>query len=432
MNSSFQAGFASIDWTPEPGLPLLGQMHERIATHARDPLLVCAAAFREGRTSVVIAAVDIALLDNDFVADVQQRWQDASGLSGSTLLIHSTHTHVAPSATSLLGDPPLLEVQEKVRAAILQAAQNALQKLEPVEVFAATGHLEFLGWNRRAIFEDGNAQMYGNSDMPGFVQMEGPRDPSLPVIWTKNADGKITGVLTGFATHPNCMESELFYSADLPGEARRSIQQFLGEATEVVYLTGAAGNTAPSVLDPHDARQPWRGDVGAQRSGQYLAGEAIKLIASNFVPMESPALKTSHSTLQIPLREWPQPGDKTYPGWEGINYYERAEAAWPQRMQNENPFVVNINVVRIGDAVICTNPAELFVEFGLDIQADSPARVTLISELTDGYCGYVPTPYAFENGGYETWCAPTSQLEYSGGDQIVQETKKLVQRVFMD
>ena len=430
MNTLFQAGFASVDWTPAPGLPLLGQMHQRLATRARDALLVCAAAFREGKTTSVLAAVDVCILDNAFVADVQNRWQAASGLDGSTLLVHSTHTHVAPATTSILYEPPLLELQETLKLAILQAAHNALKKLEPVAVFAAAGQLEFLGWNRRALFEDGRAEMYGHSEMPGFQKLEGPRDPQLPVLWTKNAAGKITGVLTGFATHPNCMESESFYSADLPGEARKYIKQFLGAETEVVYLTGAAGNTAPSILDPFAPHQPWRGDGGARRSGMYLAGEAAKLISSTFGAMESPVLQHAKTTLQIPLRNWPNLGDKTNPNWPGIEYYKRAAQDWPRRLKNENPFPVNINVLRIGNAVICTNPAELFVEFGLEIKADSPSRVTFISELTDGYCGYVPTMAAFQNGGYETWCAPSSQLEYSGGDQIVQASKALLRDIF--
>jgi hypothetical protein len=91
---------------------------------------------------------------------------------------------------------------------------------------------------------------------------------------------------------------------------------------------------------------------------------------------------------------------------------------------------VHLNVLRIGDTAICTNPAELFVEYGLQIRERSPARVTLISELTDGYIGYVPTRLAFERGGYETWPAPTSQLAPEAGDAIVQATRELLERAF--
>ena len=70
------------------------------------------------------------------------------------------------------------------------------------------------------------------------------------------------------------------------------------------------------------------------------------------------------------------------------------------------------------------------MEFGLDIKEASPSRVNLISELTDGYCGYVPTAKAFARGGYETWCAPSSQLCFDAGERIVDATRELLHQAF--
>ena len=70
------------------------------------------------------------------------------------------------------------------------------------------------------------------------------------------------------------------------------------------------------------------------------------------------------------------------------------------------------------------------MEFGLAMRAASPARVTFVTELTDGYCGYVPTPLAFSRGGYETWPAPSSQLAPQAGLQIVRATGSLLQNLF--
>ena len=43
-NTALRGGFAEVAFTPEPGLSLLGQMHERRAESARDPLMASAAA----------------------------------------------------------------------------------------------------------------------------------------------------------------------------------------------------------------------------------------------------------------------------------------------------------------------------------------------------------------------------------------------------
>ncbi|MCA1594828.1 MAG: hypothetical protein LC772_00150 [Chloroflexi bacterium] len=450
---SIRAGFAVVEFTPAPGLSLFGQMHERRGERARDPLEACAAAFAPGdrgaaeaipgnagppdARTVVLVSVDVCIMPNDFVAQVQARFEKQTGVPGSRLMLHATHTHVAPAAVSLLAakaDPTFLEHLEQ---AIVRAAGQAIRNLEPVELLAGAGGMENMGWNRRAMFSDGSSRMYGHSGQPGFVGMEGPRDPALPILVARRPGGQVSGVLVGFSTHPNAIENEIVYSADIPGEARRRLARCLGGDAVVVYLTGAAGNTAPSILDPYDERQPWRGEVGLVRSGLYLAGQAATVIASAMTPMLDPILKLEQRTLAIPLRPWPRPGDPAYPlplennDWPPATaYYQLAAAGWSDRVAGESPLAVKLSVLRLGDAAICTNPCELFVEYGLQIRQASGARVTLISQLTDGYAGYVPTTLAFQRGGYETWCAPTSQLVETAGDQITTATIEMLQAAF--
>jgi len=427
MKSTFHCGAAEAEFTPAPGLTLLGQMHARIATHKRDPLTANAIACRHGRETVVLVSVDICMLNDPFVRQVQQEFAKRTGLPAARLLVHATHTHLAPTVFELLTAQADAGFVAGVRRAILAAATRALRNLAPTELFGGTGQLEHMGWNRRAMFRDGSSRMYSNSTMPGFIGLEGPRDPALSVL---SVPGK--AVIVNFTTHPNCIEGESYYSADLPGEVRRQIKALLGPEVVVVYLTGASANVAPSILDPLAVDQPWRGETGLRRSGLYMAGEAAKVIAGASKPMPAPKLRVAHAKLQIPVRPWPKPGAVTDPfpwvskrPWHA-GYYQTAHADWPARLGERNPVSVHVNVIRIGDAVICTNPAELFVEFGLEIRRHSPARVTFVAELTDGYCGYVPTLKAFSRGGYETWPAPTSQLATCAGKQIVTATRRLL------
>jgi hypothetical protein len=431
MKSTFEAGFASEEYTPAPGLKLQGQMTERIATETRDPLSANAMALRQNDLTVVLVTLDVCTLNENFVRETQQLFEKRYNLPASHLLIHATHTHVAPALHGLIGeneaDPAFVA---SVREKLLDGAGAALQNLEPVQLFCGCGCMENMGWNRRAVFEDGTAKMYGHSDMPGFVELEGPRDPQLPVLFAKNESGEITGVLVNFASHPNSIEGEKRYSADFPGEVRRLLSAAL-DGAKVLYLTGAAGNTAPSILDPMANPQPWRGEEGLIRSGCYLAGEALKTIAETITPMENPVLKLQQTTLQIPLKLWPEENDAWYPHTSGAAeiYYERSKKEWPERLKTRSPDNVNINVLQMGDAILCTNPAELFVEFGLEIKKHSPAKSTFISELTDGYVGYVPTAKAYAGGGYETWPAPSSRLALDAGEEIVEATKVLLSRL---
>jgi hypothetical protein len=325
--STFAAGFASVEYTPELGLELQGQMTRRVATEVRDPLSANAMALRQNDLTVVLITLDICTLDEQFVRETQRIFEKQNNISAAHLLIHATHTHVAPAIHDLIGEGEtnpafVLRLQEK----LLEAAASAIKNLEPVQLFTSCGTLEKMGWNRRAVFEDGTAKMYGHSEMPGFAGMEGPRDPQLPVLFAKNELGKIIGVLVNFASHPNCIEGESRYSADLPGEARRLISQAL-DGAKVLYLTGAAGNTAPSILDPVANPQPWRGEEGLVRSGRYLAGEALKTIAETIEPMDNPQLRIQQTTLDIPLKPWPSESDSWFPQGKGAAeiYYERSK-----------------------------------------------------------------------------------------------------------
>jgi len=74
------------------------------------------------------------------------------------------------------------------------------------------------------------------------------------------------------------------------------------------------------------------------------------------------------------------------------------------------------------------NPAEYFVELGLEIKKRSPHERTWVVELANGCVGYVPTEEAFSpaGGGYETRLTSFSSLEVSAGRKIVEASIDLL------
>lgn len=429
--SDFFAGFAAVDYTPAPGLALRGQQFERIAERVRDPLMANAVAMRCGDETVVMVSVDICFVPTEFVTETQRVFEQRTGLPAERLLIHATHSHVAPVAISYFwggADPSFVA---KLGQDIVSAAEAAIGKLEPVAVFSGSSQLDQLNWNRRSMYSDGTSIMHGSADRAGFIGSEGARDPNLSVIYFRNQQGRITGVIANFGTHPNCVECERYYSADLPGEVRRLLRSMLDSDLGVVYLTGAAGNVAPVIREPGRTKQPWMGEDGLLRSGLLMACEIGKIIAQAIDPIDA-TLSVRHASVPIPIRPFPAKGDICYPDFwtdESKAYYEGCEADWPRKIREESPVEVRVNVIRIGDTVICTNPAELFSEFALEIREASSARVTVISQLTDGYVGYVPTPLAFTRGGYETWPCQTSKLVPEAGGIIVNTTSELLAQI---
>jgi hypothetical protein len=88
--------------------------------------------------------------------------------------------------------------------------------------------------------------------------------------------------------------------------------------------------------------------------------------------------------------------------------------------QKGDTTTIHSNILRLGDAVLCTNPFELFVEYGLRIRARSKARQVFIFQLTNGQGGYLPTGAALAGGSYSS--KPASTLVGPEGGDILTET----------
>jgi hypothetical protein len=80
---------------------------------------------------------------------------------------------------------------------------------------------------------------------------------------------------------------------------------------------------------------------------------------------------------------------------------------------------IHSNILRLGDAALCTNPFELFVEYGLRIRARSRARQVFIFQLTNGRGGYLPTGAALAGGSYSSKPASTL-VGPEGGDSLTE------------
>ena len=102
-----------------------------------------------------------------------------------------------------------------------------------------------------------------------------------------------------------------------------------------------------------------------------------------------------------------------------------------EQQESEPEILSDIHAVRIGDIAFTTCRFELFMDFMHRIQARSPFVQTFVVELTTGPngCGsYLATERAEKNKGYSAspYC---NQVSYEGGQQLVEESLKILEEL---
>lgn len=112
--------------------------------------------------------------------------------------------------------------------------------------------------------------------------------------------------------------------------------------------------------------------------------------------------------------------------WHGhvVNRYEEQ-----QRGPTGN--AIEMHVLRLGDVAIATNPFELYTDYGIQIQARSPAEQTILIQLASpvGVAGYLATPRALVGKGYSA-IPQSCRVGPEGGQILVERTLQSLQGLF--
>jgi hypothetical protein len=88
-----------------------------------------------------------------------------------------------------------------------------------------------------------------------------------------------------------------------------------------------------------------------------------------------------------------------------------------------------VHIIKLGDIAFASNPFELFLDYGNKIKARSHAEQTFLIQLANGCEGYLPTEKA-ENGGHYSGFVGSGTVGHAGGDQLVRETLKNINKMF--
>jgi hypothetical protein len=406
---------------------------ERISQGIHDPLLATAIYLDDGTTKLLTIAADLLFVPHELCRAVRGRIADATGIPAEHVMISATHTHSGPITNEILSwrddpvvPPPDAAYLARLADELVGVATDAVAAAEPAELAIAAALSEGVGGNRLAA--------------------DGIRDPEVGLVYLRSqGDHRPLALHLVYSMHPTVLhEDSPYVSADFPGYARLHLErQFPG--LRVAYHNGPCGNLSPRY---HVTTQTF---AEAQRLGELLGRQVERTLAD----LGDNAFRTdiqlgaARTFIDLPPRDFGSVAEAQRELAEARAEYERlkrenaphgpvrtaectvfgaeeqvtlaqaqAEGATARILEDYLP--TEIQVLRIGDAILACLPGECFVEYALELKRRVPGAF-VISLANGELQGYIPTSDAT---GYE---ARLSFFEPEAGLRMIEAAVRLAE-----
>lgn len=467
MTPSAQAdlliGTATTSITPNQPVAVSGQFRLRIAKNVESPVTanVIALESRDGAASnaeskdiAIFVSCDLvyitAQVRSRIRSEVHRRLPD---LDTSKIILNATHTHTAPVTTE--GKYPIpkegvIQVNEYVAflsERVADAIVTAWKGRKPGSVSWGLSDA-VVAYNRRAVYANGKAQMYGRTNGPDFRGLEGYEDHDINTLFFCDQPGTLVGMLVNVSCPTQEVESRSTVNADFWHPAREALHKQYGEQVCILGSVGAAGDQSPHLMYRKAADERMRRLRGLTRLEEIArrvvravneAYEVVKNDRHTDVPLihkvqeislpmrivtdaEYVEAKAEVDKVVAAIKENPNAakGLQMRMKWYGgvVKRYEQ------QKTNPEPTLEVEIHAIRIGDVAVCTNRFELFTDFGICMKARSKAIQTIVIQLA-GPGTYLPTEKAVRGGHYSA-IVESNLVGPEGGHILVDRTVELI------
>ena len=447
-----RAGASTVNITPSRKVQGYGGQAMRRGPEDSD-LLAHAVVISDGQETAAVVSVDVVAISRGQVLAIQERCELRTGIPARNVFIGATHDHSAPHAAPMFvaGAAPDPLFLETLADQLVETVQTAHENLRPAVIAAGQAPTHGVTFNRRLLKPDGTTlHVAGLQESPEAIDFDpnlppaGPVDEDVGYIMFEEHDGTPIACLMSFSCHDHASGAGYFHR-DMFGRAGQAIQDRLGHQIPTPFLAGACGDTMwvdPKAgmsesndptkywVDKKNARdkQSWSDQAALCWELGYKIADAVLQNVKQKTRKEISGIRTAVKLLEIPDRtaiesEYCDDLCRGYNDW-ATQFAENRNAPEKKAVgdRGETTCVVEVGALAISDhVVVSTNPAEYFVAYGLEIKNRSPFEVTIISELTNGYCGYVPTEEAFPQKGYETHRTVFQSRLIKSGGRIIAE-----------
>ncbi|MCL2743862.1 MAG: hypothetical protein FWE67_08425 [Planctomycetaceae bacterium] len=466
--ATLKVGAAQVDITPPKSVPLQGQFQMRISQGVETPLTVNVAALEsidgdKQLDSVIFVAADLISIRDDFLNAIQKKVaaKDAS-IDVNKLVISGTHTHTGPTLS--LGREKL-PVSEKIMdypEAIDFTAERISDAVCTAWKNRKAGKIAFgldfavIGGNRRTVYADGRAQMYGSTNQKDFRGMEGMSDRDVGSLFFLDANNKLLAVAVNVSCPSQVVEHRMFINADYWHYVREALAKRFGENIVVLGWCGASGDNTPRAMYRKAAVERMN-SLRKLDDMQEIARKIDRAVADTWEVVRKTAtadVPLAHRVepLQLPMRKITEKEyadakaecekidvalkadpKKKFPevGMGSREWQNRIVMRYNEQQKSSDADILYaspINVVRLGETAIFTNQFEMFTDFGIQMKARSPAVQTFVIQLVGGGT-YLPSEKGVSGGGYSA-VPQSNRVGPEGGQVLVEETLKIAKEMF--
>lgn len=466
--NQFLVGATSVDITPALPVALVGQYYRRLANTVYSRLYAQILAVEGKSGSVVYVACDLLGIPEEMQDAVRETVKKiVPDFTTDNIILSAIHTHSAPylskthGSTTWGSDFEWFQVAEnevspdayaaKIVGDIAKGVVDAWNDRRPAVFSTGMDHVS-ISHNRRSVYADGTAVMYGNTNRSDFIRLEGGGDDGIHFMAFEDAqNGELIGAVIELACPSQVLEHHDYVASDFWDDARKALAQRWGDQAVLVGLCGAAGDLSPrdivraAMPEPDMHVTTMYMEDGCRLVGQKIAN-AFHAFMESRVPEANPDVVHHSKTVMLPLRlvtdEEKETALAAYTQQRKLHTdmrdFTEMEAyklsidagivvRW-ELQQKIKEYPVEIHGIRIGSARMVTNPFELFVEYADRIRARSGGGNIAVVQLAGGYQGYLPSATAISHGGYSALIC-NGLYGSEGGDILVEKTLALIENL---
>ncbi len=464
QSANIKVGASSIDITPKIPVALMGQFRLRIAEEIRTPLSANVIAIEsqsegEAGDTAILVSCDLVKIPNQVLRLVRSGIQKHfPGFNVAKIVLSATHTHTSPVLTDSSDTPTFLyqlpsditqvsEYRTFLVTQIVSAIVEAWNSRTLSEVSWGTRRVA-IPYNRRVVYSNGEAKMYGNTNDPTFESLEGYEDHDVQALFFWGDQDRLIATSINVACPAQEVEGETRVDADYWHPVREKLKNLYGQDLVIAGWISASGDQSPHPIYRKAALQRMVDLSGVSRM-EDIALRITAAVENIFQVVTSDryrdlVFRHKAAVMELPMRivtvdeyvesrrvsreahraieEDPEQARKLN---TRMTWYGDIEKRFEAQKKNPNPqYETEVHVMRLGDIAICTNQFEMFTDYGIQIQSRSKALQTFVIQLA-GPGTYLPTEKAMAGGGYSAVCQSNS-VGAEGGKILVAVTLEML------